>query len=108
MGWRFRWVSAAGSDFNADFNVSFTPQALETKSNVYNYRKGGFGGAEAPGLSVFERMEDGSILHSYSTYGRGLEAFNGAYHLLDLTPKGRDEGDLDWTMQWVRRHDQYA
>lgn len=108
MGWHFRWVSAAESDFNADFNVTFAPQELEAKSNVYNYRKGGFGGTEAPGLSAFERMKDGMILHSYSTYGRGLEAFNGAYHLLDLTPKGRDEGHLDWPMQWVRRHDQYS
>jgi predicted dithiol-disulfide oxidoreductase (DUF899 family) len=52
-------------------------------------------------------MEDGAILHFYSTYGRGLEAFNSTYHLLDLTPKGRDEDRLDWPMQWVRRHDQY-
>lgn len=108
MGWRFRWVSSAGSGFNHDFNVSFTPEELEAKDNVYNYRRGGFGGEEAPGLSVFERVADGAVLHTYSTYGRGVEAFNGAYHILDLTPKGRDEDGLDWPMQWVRRHDRYA
>jgi predicted dithiol-disulfide oxidoreductase (DUF899 family) len=107
MGWRFRWVSAANSGFNEDFDVSFTPAALAGNSNTYNYRKGGFNGPEAPGISVFRKDADGTVLHSYSTYGRGLEAINGAYHILDLTPKGRDEDRLDWTMQWLRRHDQY-
>jgi len=32
---------------------------------------------------------------------------NGAYHYLDLVPKGRDEDDLKFSMAWVRRHDQY-
>jgi predicted dithiol-disulfide oxidoreductase (DUF899 family) len=29
------------------------------------------------------------------------------YNLLDLTPKGRDEDGLDFTMAWVRHHDRY-
>ena len=32
---------------------------------------------------------------------------NGAYQLMDLLPKGRDEEVLDYPMAWVRRHDQY-
>ncbi len=32
---------------------------------------------------------------------------NGAYHLLDLTPKGRDEPASGHKMTWLRRHDQY-
>ena len=32
---------------------------------------------------------------------------NGAYHYLDLVPKGRDEGDLPYGMAWLRRRDQY-
>jgi predicted dithiol-disulfide oxidoreductase (DUF899 family) len=32
---------------------------------------------------------------------------NGAYHLLDLTAKGRDEASLAWPMAWVKRHDKY-
>jgi predicted dithiol-disulfide oxidoreductase (DUF899 family) len=107
-GWRFRWLSAARTTFNEDFNVSFTPEAAASGQLTYNYRPGNFRGTEAPGLSVIERAPDGGVLHFYSTYGRGLEAFNGAYHLLDLTPRGRDEGALDWPMQWVRRHDQYT
>lgn len=107
MGWRFRWLSAVGTTFNEDFNVSFTPEAVASGQLTYNYRPGNFRGTEAPGLSVFERAPDGGVLHFYSTYGRGLEAFNGAYHLLDLTPRGRSEGALDWPQQWIRRHDQY-
>jgi predicted dithiol-disulfide oxidoreductase (DUF899 family) len=107
MGWRFRWLSASDTTFNEDFNVSFTPEAVASGQLTYNYRPGNFHATEAPGLSVFERAPDGGVLHFYSTYGRGLEAFNGAYHLLDLTPRGRDEGALDWPQQWVRRHDQY-
>jgi len=30
-----------------------------------------------------------------------------AYHLLDLMPKGRDEADLPYGMQWIRHHDRY-
>src|ERR1044072_8619982 len=26
MGWRFKWVSAFGSEFNADYQVAFTPE----------------------------------------------------------------------------------
>ena len=28
MGWRFPWVSSAGSDFNFDFGVSYTDEQL--------------------------------------------------------------------------------
>ena len=34
MGWTFRWVSSAGSDFNFDFGVSFPP---DEKAPKYNY-----------------------------------------------------------------------
>jgi predicted dithiol-disulfide oxidoreductase (DUF899 family) len=106
MGWRFLWVSAAGSDFNRDMGVSFTAEDLAAGTQVYNFKPGGFGGPEAPGLTVFSRDADGIFL-TYATYARGLEAFNGAYQLLDLVPKGRDEGDLDFTQAWLRRRDQY-
>src|SRR5262249_14196056 len=33
MGWRFKWVSSGTSDFNHDFNVSFTPE--EMKGTVF-------------------------------------------------------------------------
>jgi predicted dithiol-disulfide oxidoreductase (DUF899 family) len=37
----------------------------------------------------------------------GIGMVNGAYQFLDLVPKGRDEGGFKFSMEWVRRHDQY-
>ena len=105
MGWSFKWVSSLGNDFNHDYHVSFTPE--EQKNAVYNYTAQGFGTSEAPGISVFAKDEAGHIFHTYSCYARGLDMLNGAYHLLDLVPKGRDEDGLSYPMAWVRRHDQY-
>ena len=105
MGWSFRWVSSAGSDFNFDFAVSFPPG--ERKVPNYNFGTIKYGGEEAPGFSAFRRGDDGAIYHTYSTYGRGIDALNGTYQILDMTSKGRDESGLPWPMAWVRRHDQY-
>lgn len=106
MGWDIPWVSSLGSDFNHDMGVSFTDEDLARGEQVYNYRKGGFEGSEAPGLSVFRR-EGATVWHTYSVYARGLDGFNAAYQLLDLTPKGRDEDALPFPMAWLRRHDEY-
>ena len=108
MGWSFKWVSSLGSDFNWDYDVSFTPEALEKKELYYNYSKGFFPSEEGPGLSVFAKDGDGEVYHTYSTFARGLDILIGAYNLLDLTPKGRDEQDLPYGMAWVRHHDRYG
>lgn len=108
MGWTFPWVSSLQSEFNYDYQVSFSPDPAQQGEYIYNYRPGEFGGEESPGISVFYRDEDGTIYHTYSTYARGLDMLNGAYHFLDLTPRGRDEAGLPWPMAWLRRHDQYA
>jgi predicted dithiol-disulfide oxidoreductase (DUF899 family) len=106
MGWAFKWVSSFGNDFNRDFNVSFTPEEL--KGGVdYNYEKRSFPADEAPGMSVFARDARNQVFHTYSCYARGLDMLNGAYHILDLVPKGRDEAKLPATMAWVRHHDRY-
>ena len=107
MGWRFDWVSSNGSDFNFDFAVSFTPEQLATGEVEYNYRKGYFPAEEAPGLSVFCKDDAGDVFHTYSTFGRGVEAMMGAYALIDLTPQGRNERDVFYKMEWVRHHDRY-
>ncbi len=104
MGWSFRWVSAGGSDFNFDFQVSSRPGE---DTMAYNFGTMQVGPGEMPGFSAFRRGEDGAIYHTYSTYARGVDMLNGAYHLLDLTSKGRDEDGLAFTMEWVRRRDQY-
>jgi predicted dithiol-disulfide oxidoreductase (DUF899 family) len=107
MGWRFKWVSSFGSDFNRDFHVSFTKDELEKGAAYYNYAPGKFPSEEAPGAGVFTRNSTGDVFHTYSTYGRGLDMLVGTYHLLDLVPKGRDEDELAFTMAWVRHHDRY-
>jgi len=107
MGWEFTWVSSAGNSFNHDYFVSFSDEDIENGSAVYNYKKSTFPGNEAAGISVFARGERGKIYHTYSTFSRGLDMMNGAYHYMDLLPKGRDEDALSFSMGWLKRHDQY-
>jgi predicted dithiol-disulfide oxidoreductase (DUF899 family) len=107
MGWRFKWLSSHGNDFNFDYHVSFTKEDERKNKGYYNYEVGEYINDEMPGLSVFYRDEKGDVYHTYSTYARGLDVLVGAYNFLDLVPKGRDEDHLDFTMEWVRRHDEY-
>lgn len=106
MGWSFPWLSSVGSDFNFDCHVSFRPDDLRAGTVDYNYWQAGWGMSEAPGISVFLRDGD-TVYHTYSTYARGLDMLNVAYHYMDLVPKGRDE-DGSGAMGWLRRHDEYA
>ncbi len=89
MDWHFDWVSSAGSDFNLDFGVSSGEKD------------------ESPGISIFYR-DGNDVFHTYFTTGRGLEVLNPTYGILDLVPNGRDEAELEWPMQWVKRHDEYT
>jgi predicted dithiol-disulfide oxidoreductase (DUF899 family) len=106
MGWHFKWLSSYGNDFNFDYHVSFTEEDEKKGKVDYNYAMQEFISDELPGLSVFYKDENGDAFHTYSTYARGLDSLVGAYNLLDLTPKGRNENP-DSTMDWVRRHDEY-
>ena len=108
MGWRFTWVSSQGSSFNRDFGVTFTPQEVARGPVPYNYGEWPFAGEEWPGISVFRQDGAGNIFHTYSTYGRGVEAMMGTYAMLDLVPEGRGEHDVPHKMEWVRHHDRYA
>jgi predicted dithiol-disulfide oxidoreductase (DUF899 family) len=127
MGWSFPWASSSDSDFNFDFNASFTGENLRDGAE-YNFRRDdpgmniarastpGTGQAafaamtgtdvgtymrEREGMSAFA-LEDGIVYHTYSTYARGVDPFFGVYHWLDRAPKGRNE-----TGPWFRRHDEY-
>jgi len=104
LGWHFKWVSSGDSDFNYDYRVSMRPG--EGKA-VYNYAPIETTMTDLPGFSVFVKDKSGAIFHSYSCYARGLDMMNGAYNLLDLTPKGRDEASLPHKMSWVKLHDLY-
>src|SRR5438552_16270693 len=99
MGWTFPWASSANTDFNFDFNVSFTEEQ-QRKGIEYNYRREPpsesrgeapqlsrsapdgqteFAAAsgtdvvtstrERPGVSVFA-YEEGGVYHTYSAYSR--------------------------------------
>ncbi|TKC87995.1 DUF899 domain-containing protein [Trinickia terrae] len=126
MGWGFPWASSVGSDFNFDFNVSFTEEQQRAGSVEYNFRRGGHAmdltpppapvvefaatcGTDAetyrrdrPGMSTFV-LEDGEVYHTYSTYARGLDGLWGMYQWLDRAPKGRNETGI-----WWQRHDEYG
>jgi len=106
MGWRFKWVSSNGNDFNFDYGVSFTKEQL-AKGKIYNFETMSFSQEERPGLSVFCKNGAGEVFHTYSTYGRGLEDFMGVYRFLDVVPRGRNEEGLAHSMAWVRHHDRY-
>ena len=107
MGWPMPWYSSYGSDFNYDFHTSFDEDitALE-----YNYKDKATlerevpyirSGADAHGVSVFLRDGD-RVLHTYSTYGRGVDQLIGTYQYLDLTPLGRQRHVIGF-----KYHDKY-
>ena len=130
MGWTFPWASSLDSDFNFDFNVSFTEVQQREGGIEYNYRRGEHvmdatsvpkivaqGAAmtgtdartysrERPGMSAFV-LEDDVVYHTFSTYARGLDGLWGMYQWLDRAPKGRNETGLWETGHWWRRHDEY-
>jgi predicted dithiol-disulfide oxidoreductase (DUF899 family) len=107
MRWTFPWVSSFNNDFNYDYHVTLDP---DRGYSLYNYRTTDIRG-EMPGLSVFFRDGD-LILHSYSTYSVGLDIFLSMYHLLDVTPLGRQEDDGNsmtaGESSWIRFHDEYG
>jgi predicted dithiol-disulfide oxidoreductase (DUF899 family) len=103
MGWSFKWLSSDDNDFNYDYGVSFRPE--DQKKSVYNYGTIAPGMSDREGVSVFYKDADGQIFHTYSAYARGIDMMNTAYHYIDITPKGRDEGDRP--QYWVRRRDEY-
>jgi predicted dithiol-disulfide oxidoreductase (DUF899 family) len=104
MGWRFKWVSSSGNDFNYDYHVSFTQEQIAKGEADYNYGTTPYAHVDLPGTSVFAKNAQGKVFHTYSSYSRGGELLLGALNWLDLTPKGRNEAG---TMSWVRRHDEY-
>src|SRR5258708_2733870 len=107
MGWAVNWVSSYGTGFNQDFHLSFTEEEIERGGVDYNYGKMDFPQTEAPGISVFARDAAGDVYHTYSTFGRGVEVVMTTYDLLDLVPKGRDEENDEYGMEWLRHHDRY-
>ena len=108
LGWSFKWLSSSGSDFSYDYNVSFTLEGIAGGNAIYNYAINKMNMSDLAGINVFFKDADGNVFHTYSSYARGLDMLNTAYHYLDLVPKGRDEAGLPYTMAWVRLRDQYG
>jgi predicted dithiol-disulfide oxidoreductase (DUF899 family) len=112
MGWKFPWVSSYHSDFNYDFNVSFTREQIASGRALYNYPQAPEWAAELEDLSgdsVSFKDESGQIFHTYSTFGRGGEEFLGIYRFLDVMPKGRDENGPNHTLtDWARPRNMYG
>jgi predicted dithiol-disulfide oxidoreductase (DUF899 family) len=107
MGWTFRWVSSAASDFNFDYHVSF-PEGTRKQGVFYNFEvRPDPGVDELSGVSVFYKEDDGTIYHTYSSYARGGEMYLAVYGWLDVVPKGRNETKRGNLTDWVRRHDRY-
>ena len=106
MGWKFKWVSSHGNDFNFDLHVSFTPEELKNGTAIYNYTKLDMEIDEREGVSAFYKDTKGVIYHTYSSYARGIDMLNTTYHFLDITTKGRDENP-ESTQDWVTYRDKY-
>jgi predicted dithiol-disulfide oxidoreductase (DUF899 family) len=110
-GWRFPWVSSYESDFNYDFNVSFTRDQVASGQALYNFQQAPdwAGGLEdLSGDSIFYKDDSGQVFHTYSTFGRGGEQFLGIYGFLDVTPKGRNEtGPYHSMGDWARPTEMY-
>jgi predicted dithiol-disulfide oxidoreductase (DUF899 family) len=107
LGWSFRWVSSSETDFNFDYQVSLRPEDQAAVKGTYNYAPITEAFEERPGISVFYKDERGEVLHTYSSYSRGVEEINSAYRWLDLMPRGRDEAGLPYPMAWVKHRDEY-
>jgi predicted dithiol-disulfide oxidoreductase (DUF899 family) len=105
MGWNFKWVSSGNTDFNFDYHVSFTPEEEAKKKAFFNYKIQDPDSSDREGASIFFKDAKGNVFHTYSTYARGIDMVNAAYHYLDLVPKGRDESKLG--PSWLCRHDEY-
>ena len=107
FGWDFPWVSSL-DDFNYDYGVSFRPETLERGEAFYNYGTIKVSGTDYPGISAFFKDADGTIYHTYSTYSRGIDAFNATYQYLDAAPLGRNEDGLSYPMAWVKHRVAYG
>jgi predicted dithiol-disulfide oxidoreductase (DUF899 family) len=136
MGWTFPWASSLGSDFNADFNVYFTPQQQREGGIEYNYRREPAAHEPLAGRTAREWQSPGdegpvaqvaamtgTDLATYTRERPGMSAFaledGVVYHTYSAYARGLDGlwGTYQWldraprgrneTGFWWRRHDEY-
>lgn len=90
MGWGILWVLAFGSDFNADYGVSFSSEQFVSGAD-YNFCHMRLLNDELLGLLVFVLDDDGVVFYTYSMYVRGMEVVDNIYVLFDRMSIGCDE-----------------
>jgi predicted dithiol-disulfide oxidoreductase (DUF899 family) len=137
MGWSFPWASSAGSDFNADFNISFSEEQQRNGGIEYNYRREKPAAEPLAGTTVQDwkvRDSEGPVAQiaamtgtDVPTYARdrpGLSTFvledGVVYHAYSTYARGLDApwGLYQWldraplgrneTGVWWRHHDKYG
>lgn len=134
MGWTFPWASSGGSDFNADYSVSFTQHQQSEEGIDYNYLHEPPIGSKPAGTEIASRTTpDGPAKFAAmtgtdpATYARerpGTSAFvledGEIYHTYSAYSRGFDGlwSVYQWldrapkgrneTGVWLRRHDEYG
>ncbi|HEY0800339.1 MAG TPA: DUF899 domain-containing protein [Steroidobacteraceae bacterium] len=136
MGWTFPWASSLDSDFNHDFNVSYTEEQQRSRTIEYNYGKSGVS-SRTNEIAAIEAAPEAategtraeiaaSVGTDWATYTReapGVSAFvleeGVVYHTYSTYARGLDGlwGMFQWldrapkgrneTGFWWRRHDEY-
>jgi predicted dithiol-disulfide oxidoreductase (DUF899 family) len=85
MGWSFPWASSAGTDFNADYSVSFTEAQQRGGGIEYNYRRepaladGGWGkilDASAPAADALTRQGEGPVADNAAMTGTDAATYS--------------------------------
>ncbi|HET6335248.1 MAG TPA: thioredoxin family protein [Polyangiales bacterium] len=134
MGWTFPWASSLGSDFNFDFNVSFTEAQQRDGRIEFNYaRDAGLPSDSAEGPTIASRTTPdgatkfaamtGTDVPAYVRERMGVSAFaredGVVYHTYSTYSRGVDTlwGVYQWLDRaskgrnengvWLRRHDEY-
>jgi predicted dithiol-disulfide oxidoreductase (DUF899 family) len=136
MGWTFTWASSQGSDFNYDFNASFTEEQQRAGTTEYNFRNGGITsrtvGADSSTAATRPIPEGpldqiaasaGTDWVAFTRQAPGMSAFaldnNVVYHTYSAYARGLDAlwGVYQWLDRaplgrnesgfWMRRHDEY-
>jgi predicted dithiol-disulfide oxidoreductase (DUF899 family) len=96
LGWNFKWLSTSGNDFAYDLHASYTAEKM-TSGALINYKmaKPRPQGFDDVAISVFSKAPNGEVFHTYSTYSRGVDMMNGAYHCLGRNPSLRGWSSAD-------------
>src|SRR5690348_12886805 len=136
MGWTCAWASSLDSDFNYDFNTSFTEEQQRSGSVDYNYRtlgatpssKAGSEGSQDHRRTSLDfsgqfAAMTGTDIPTYTLEAPGMSAFalsdGVVYHTYSAYARGLDVlwGMYQWldrapkgrneTESWLRRRDEY-